>query len=233
MGRLYDMRGYLSGPMDRVPDGGVQWREKVGEDLEQRGVVVLNPCDKPIDIGLEDFKVRADITRWKDEGEYDEIYERRVIRHVDLRMVDIADFLYVRWDMDVQMCGTQEEVFLANRQKKPIIIVCPQGKKNMPNWLFWTLPHALFFQTDEEAMAYLHHIDDAPIDEINHLKRWMFFKLKTPLRRKLEAKVVSLMRELEEHGEFFSLGEDIRAYSDDDLLEMYEHFVEERHGTKT
>ena len=33
----------------------------------------------------------------------------------------------------------------ANRQRKPILIHCEQGKAEMPDWLFATIPHSLFF----------------------------------------------------------------------------------------
>ena len=49
MGKLYGSKTYLVGAMDRVLDGGVEWREKLTPRLHNLGVIVYNPCDKPID----------------------------------------------------------------------------------------------------------------------------------------------------------------------------------------
>ena len=57
--RLKGMRTYLAGAMDRVPDGGVVWRDKITPLLESKGVVVLNPCDKPVEVGIEDASTRT------------------------------------------------------------------------------------------------------------------------------------------------------------------------------
>ena len=59
MNRLKGMRTYLAGAMDRVPDGGAGWRDKITPLLKKMGVVVLNPCDKPSEIGKEDEGTRG------------------------------------------------------------------------------------------------------------------------------------------------------------------------------
>lgn len=41
----------------------------------------------------------------------------KVIRSVDLRLVDISDFMIVNLDLETHPCGTLEEIFWANRQK--------------------------------------------------------------------------------------------------------------------
>ena len=46
--KLNGMRTYLAGAMDRVPDGGVGWRNRISPILKSIGVTVLNPCDKPV-----------------------------------------------------------------------------------------------------------------------------------------------------------------------------------------
>ena len=94
MNRLEGMRTYLAGAMDRVPDGGVVWRDKITPLLESKGVVVLNPCDKPVEVGIEDASTRASIEELKEKGEYGRIKkDYGVIRTLDLRCVDISDFI--------------------------------------------------------------------------------------------------------------------------------------------
>lgn len=169
------MRTYLAGAMDRVPDGGVGWRDKITPQLEEKGVVVLNPCNKPVKVGIEDHSTRQEIEDLKDKGEYSKIKsDYGVIRTLDLRCVDISDFLIASIDIDVHACGTYEEIALANSQKKPVLIWCQQGKRFAPNWLFFMLPHQHIFSDLESLMRYLDYVDVYP-DEIEHHKRWFFF----------------------------------------------------------
>ena len=94
------------------------------------------------------------------------------IRCVDLRLIDKSDFLIVNLDLDVHPCGSYEEIFTANRAKKPILICIKQGKKHIPDWLFGTIPHQMFFCNWNDLKNYLNHID---CDEfIESHKRWQF-----------------------------------------------------------
>lgn len=176
--RLYLNRVYLAGAMDRVADGGVQWRENITPWLNSRGIIVLNPCDKPCDIGKETPETRAKRHAAKVNGDFSLLLADKVVRPVDLRMVDISDFLIVNIDNESHPCGTYEEVFWANREKKPIIIRCEQGKNNVPDWLFWTLPHEFFFDTWAQVYNYLDHVNSAPEAELDTMKRWIFFNLR-------------------------------------------------------
>ena len=99
----------------------------------------------------------------------------KTIRSVDLRLVDISDFLIVNLDLDHYACGTWEELFLANRSKKPIVIHIEQGKQNTPDWLFGTIPHQMIFSTWLELQSYLQYIDGD--SQIEHHNRWRFFDL--------------------------------------------------------
>jgi nucleoside 2-deoxyribosyltransferase len=173
--RLWGMRCYLGGPMDRAPDGGANWRKSLKPFLISMGVIPLDPCDKPIDIAVEDFENRQWRSQLKGNGKYDELKEKgNPIRSVDLRMVDTSDFLIVNIDLDVFACGTIEELTLANRQKKPIFIRCKQGKKSVPDWLLLMLPHQFIYGNWVDIKQHLCkiHINE----HVNHHNyRWKFF----------------------------------------------------------
>ena len=98
----------------------------------------------------------------------------RLIRHVDLRMVDICDFMIVRILPAVHLCGSYEELFLANREKKPILLAVEGGKDATPNWLFGTLPHEYFFGDFDEIKNFLTGISDGSIEMD---KRWTMLDL--------------------------------------------------------
>jgi len=160
--------------MDRVQDGGLGWRVDIQKVTAELEVFWMDPTHKPIDIGIEDLENREHRHRMKDAGMFDVVAtDMRIIRSVDLRMVDISDFLIVNLDLDVHACGTYEELYLGNREKKPIIIRIEQGKAAVPDWLLGTVPHAMIFSTWEEVQNYLMHIAYDPV--IEHFKRWLFF----------------------------------------------------------
>jgi hypothetical protein len=174
MNRLNKQRCYLAGAMDRVADRGTTWRENITPFLQNLGIVVFNPINKPTSIGLEDHDTHQTKIRLKEVGNYDELTSiMKTIRAVDLRLVDISDFLIVNLDINVHPCGTLEEIFWANRQKKPIIIHMEQGKNNAPDWLFGTLPHQMIFSSWSEIKDYLIHINSD--SSIESYKRWYFF----------------------------------------------------------
>lgn len=178
MNRLNNQRVYLAGPMDRVADRGATWRDDITPFLKNIGAKVLNPIYKPINIGAEDETTHSIKQKLKQQEDYDELTKiMKEIRNVDLRMVDISDFLIVNLDLDIHPCGTLEEIFWANRQKKPILIHMVQGKRHTPDWLFGTIPHHMIFSSWTELKDHLVYINDSP--EIDLHKRWYFFDLET------------------------------------------------------
>lgn len=174
LNRLAMNRGYLCGAMDRVKDGGVGWREHIKTALKDLKIIWLDPTCKPIDIGIEDLENRQLRKKAKEHGDFQFVREQmKQIRPVDLRMVDICDFLVVNIDLEVHATGTYEELFWANRMKKPVLVRITQGKESCPDWLFGTLPFEMIFSTWKEVHAYLRHIAHDPV--IDRLNRWYFF----------------------------------------------------------
>lgn len=174
--RLKNQRVYLAGAIDRVDDRGIGWRENVSSFLKSLDIIVFNPIVKPTEIGLEDEQTHALKLKLKNQHRYDELSSMmKVIRSVDLRLVDISDFVIVNLDLDIHPCGTYEEIFWANRQKKPIIIHMVQGKQHAPDWLFGTIPHQMIYSNWDDIYSYLHHINSD--ENIENKNRWYFLNL--------------------------------------------------------
>ena len=176
VGKLFGSRVYMVGAMDRVPDGGVEWREKLTPKLHKLGVMVYNPCSKPIlnPKVLENETTRANINALRENCMFDKLREDySSIRTVDLRMVDTSDFIIANIDIGVHACGTYEEITTANRQKKPVLIHCEQGLSYIPNWLVMMLPSWCFFHTWNEMIDYLKNVNNGM--EVD--KRWVFFDM--------------------------------------------------------
>lgn len=174
MNKLKGQRAYLAGAIDRVNDRGIGWREYITPFLENLGIIIYNPLDKPSKIGIENSETHLYKKKLKNEQKYDELSSiMKHIRCVDLRLVDISDFLIVNLDLVTHPCGTYEEIFWANRQKKPIIVHVEQGKQKAPDWLFGTIPHEMIFSSWEAIQNYLRYVDS--FHKIEHYNRWYFF----------------------------------------------------------
>tara|TARA_R100000005_G_C4990619_1_gene198067 strand:+ start:1741 stop:2286 length:546 start_codon:yes stop_codon:yes gene_type:complete len=176
MQRLKGLRCYLAGPIDHADDDGVGWRKKAGLWLKQKGVHVMDPCDKPTsnstykEIGEEKIRM-MDL---KDNGEWDELtrYMKEIV-HVDLRMLDRSDFVIVYIDMEAKPFGTIWELQTALHQKKPVMVVVEGGKSKVSNWLFGVMNHNWIFGNFPDMYRYLNGIHHATNEA--DLTRWVFF----------------------------------------------------------
>lgn len=164
MNKLKGSRAYLAGPIDYCDDDGVKWRRDMAKFLRSRGVIVLDPTEKPIS-GLDDIpseigEEKRKTQKIKASGDFDAFRTiAKKIRNMDLRMTDIADFLVVYIDQSIPMCGTWEELFNANRQKKPIIVVIKDGPAGAPLWLHGTIDYKYMFNSFRAAKEFLVRID--------------------------------------------------------------------------
>lgn len=175
--KLKNQRVYLAGAMDRVADRGNGWRDNITPFLESLDIIVFNPIKKPSIVGVEDEATHILKRQLKLANNYDELSKlMKTIRSVDLRLVDISDFLIVNLDLDIHPCGTYEEIFWANRQKKPILIHMVQGKNNAPDWLFGTIPHNMIFSSWQDIQTYLTDISNNK-NTLTY-NRWHFFTSK-------------------------------------------------------
>lgn len=170
MGLLNGATFYLAGPIDRVNDSGIRWRRWITPILKEMNIRVIDPTDKPIDRGLElNHGERENLI---EEGKFTELANiMREIRCIDLRCVDKADAIIVNYDIDVHMCGTMEEIFIANRQKKPILIHFNQGIKKIPYWMWGVLPYEFFFEEWSTLLDYIIWVDAGKPCH----KRWVLF----------------------------------------------------------
>jgi hypothetical protein len=135
----------------------------------------LDPTQKPIHVGVEDATSRRLRGEAKASGDFAAVArEMKPIRGVDLRMVNICDFLVVNLDLDVHACGTYEEIFLANQQEKPIFVHIEQGKTAAPDWLYGALPRNYFHSTWEKLRAHIRTVATDP-DFQDTTGRWYFF----------------------------------------------------------
>ena len=109
-----------------------------------------------------------ELERW---DELREISKEVVL--IDLRMVEVADFMIAYIDPDLHLCGTYDEVFESLRHRKPTLIVHKGGKARMSMWLRGKLNHNFVFDTFDDLYSYLEAIHDGTIEP--DYTRWVFF----------------------------------------------------------
>tara|TARA_B100000902_G_C27313759_1_gene919976 strand:+ start:628 stop:1260 length:633 start_codon:yes stop_codon:yes gene_type:complete len=175
-GRLNNHRVYLAGPIDHASDDGVGWREELTPYLEKLGLTILDPTNKPVsqcrynEIGDEKLHIQklVNLKRW------DELRTMaKEIVLVDLRMVEVSDFLIAYVDKDVHICGTYDEIFESLRRRKPTLIVHKGGKAEMSMWLRGKMNHNFVFDSFSELYDYLLALHDGTVEP--DYTRWVFF----------------------------------------------------------
>ena len=169
-------RCYLAGPIDNATDDGVGWRQLTTPYLLERGVQILDPTDKPVsqcrfnEIGDEKDMINkmVKLERW---DELRDIAKEIVL--IDLRMVEVADFLIAYIDPDMHICGTYDEIFEALRHRKPTLVVHKGGKSRMSMWLRGKLNHNFVFESFEDVFNYIDALHDGTVEP--DYTRWVFF----------------------------------------------------------
>jgi nucleoside 2-deoxyribosyltransferase len=169
--RLKGARVYQAGPIERAKDFGHGWRNDITPILSEMGIVVLNPLRKPLLSWEESEECMQLRKHWRETGQYEKINSLSRIRNTDLRMVDISDFVIAYLDMEARPAGTFEEIYLANKQKKPVIIVAEGGYSQVPDWVYWALPFEFIHENFDGAIQYLRNINSGLRDH----KRFVHF----------------------------------------------------------
>ncbi len=139
-------------------------------------MTILDPTNKPTsqckwnEVGEEKEHIQklVDLKRW---DELNKMAKEIVL--VDLRMVEVSDFMICYLDRDIHQCGTYDELFEALRRRKPTLIVHKGGKKDMSMWLRGKVNHNFVFESWDELYAYLEALHDGVVEP--DYTRWVFF----------------------------------------------------------
>lgn len=173
-GRLYGSVTYLSGAMDAAPDLGIGWREKFIKLTSHLNLDIINPCVKPPGCSVEiqnGHRVSTTLRENKDWQGMQKFVKK--LRREDLRFTDISDFLIAYIDPEVPSYGTPDEIYTAERQKKPLFCIIKGGIEKLPVWLFGVFELNEIFSTVEECVAHLEKINNGeiPLDD-----RWVLIR---------------------------------------------------------
>jgi hypothetical protein len=166
MNYLKNKRVYVGGPIEH-DDPRNDWRPEVKNTLVREfGLKVFDPAADPKQ------KLRERIASHKEKGEWDALAELvREFVNCDLGVVDRADFIVQHLPYRVPTTGTHHEIIFSNESKKPTLLVCPQGKKCIPDWYFGFINHEHMFGPWDDLFEYLRAVDKG--EKIGD-KRWFF-----------------------------------------------------------
>ena len=111
------------------------WRVRVGEFLRSFGATVFDPWNKPKVRGLHEYG-KEDVTtiKLREKWTFETTKEGAQARaecaqkfwgtmHIDLRMVDISDFVIAYCPTNIYSVGTPHEIITARQQHKPVLFV--------------------------------------------------------------------------------------------------------------
>ena len=162
---LSEANFYLSGPIEFDQDPN--WRIPFIETFKTKfDINFFDPFSDPKQQCVEEIK---SIKEKKDFDNLSEIAKKFVRK--DLAMVDRCDALVAYLPYKVPTVGTHHEIINANNMKKPIMLVCPEGKENIPIWYYGCLNHKIFFNSWQELYDYLESINSG---DLIKQRRWDF-----------------------------------------------------------
>lgn len=174
MGILAKTKTYLVGPMENLD--GTAWRIRVAKELNSIGIVCYDPYKKPFERDLnEGPEVRAKMRKAILDGDLEYSHKLgKTIRAHDLNLVDRSDFIIANIHPSVASYGSAEEIFTANRAKKPIFLSVEGGRSKCPAWITWTIPPKYIYNDLDEILEILFRIDNGSI--IADSDRWRLLR---------------------------------------------------------
>lgn len=165
MGYLKNRTTYLSGPIehDSIKNN---WRTKPIEIITTKFEIDLyDPFADPKQ------KWAPLLIKARIEKDYDEMVRIcSMFVRKDLAKVDRADFLIAYLPKGVPTFGTTHEIISANNQKKPVILVCPEGWEHIPAW-FFGFKKVVKLGGWDHLYEYLQEVDDGKHKDND---RWAF-----------------------------------------------------------
>ena len=171
---LNKTKSYLIGSMQY--GNGEEWRNDLGLFLRSRGVVVMDPYKKAfVDAPEETPEIHEELGVDMEAGLYDRVADHmKVVRALDLSMVDRSDFIICYLNPEVPTYGTVEELANACRMKRPTFIVVEGGKSKTPLWVMGMFPHRYIYDDFESLKSMIASIDDG--GTVIDSDRWRLFK---------------------------------------------------------
>ena len=150
---LKGRRAYLGGPIENAPDP--DWHKEHAKILVDRFQINLfNPFTDPKQQWV------SQLLAARENRDFDTMNSiAKDFVHKDLGCVDRSDFMVSYMPYKVPTTGTHHEIIEGSSNKKPVLLVCPEGKELIPFWYFGFIPHRHMFGSWDDLYAYLSEVD--------------------------------------------------------------------------
>lgn len=161
--------------MEYLEDSGKTWRSYIQEELRALNIKFFDPSQDNFIESLDEIDSKEKRLALMKDHNFDKIQkEMKFVRSYDLNLVDRSDFLVGHIIPKLASWGTAEELYTANRMKKPIFLSVDGGKEKTPLWLMGTLPHKYIYNDIDSIVKKIKSINsgETTIDS----KRWRLLK---------------------------------------------------------
>lgn len=166
MSYLKNVRAYLGGPIE-FGDANSNWREEPTKVLRTEfGINLFDPFADP----KQQWSDELTEARRKCDYETMATIAKRFVQK-DLTIVSRVDMVVSYLPHGVPTTGTHHEIINSNNDKKPTLLVCPQGKQYVPLWYYGFIPHEQMFGSWGEMFSYLR---DVNAGQHRHNRRWHY-----------------------------------------------------------
>jgi len=163
---LENSRAYLSGPIE-FDSTNFDWRVEPKRVLVERFKINLfDPFADP----KQQWVPKLNEARAKCDYETMARIAKSFVRK-DLASVDRADFLIAYLPKGVPTTGTHHEIINSVNAKKPTLLICPQGRAQIPIWYFGFVPCEVMFGSWNELYDYLEEVNNGKHTNNN---RWHY-----------------------------------------------------------
>ena len=164
-GVLWRTKIYLIGGIESAKDNGVGWRKYVKDELQDTGIIFLDPTDKPFVKDMSEIGEEANkALKLREEGKYDELETMmREIRRFDLSCCDRSDAVIFYYDKSVHSIGSVEEIAVSNSMKRAIFLVSKTGVKDIPLWFFGMFSNKYMYSSLDSCINTIRKINDGEI----------------------------------------------------------------------
>lgn len=164
MAFLAGKKCYLGGPIENCV-AKINWRVPVLDALRAKfDIDVFDPFSDPKQQWVETLK------QAKIDHDYETIHRiTKAFVRKDLQIVQKVEIHIAYVPKGVPTTGTVHEIVVANHCKNPILLVCPEGKVEVPLWYWGFVPHKHMFGSWEELYTFL-----ATVDEGKHKEEYLW-----------------------------------------------------------
>lgn len=151
---LENKRIYLSGPIQHGNETE-NWRTEPIDRLKKDFKLdVFDPYQDPKQQWAIDLRKAQQNKNYKEMRKIAKKFVRK-----DLATVDHAHFIIAYVPYKIPTFGVTHEIICSNNNKKPTLIICPEGKELIPLWFYGFVKPKYMFGSWEDLYLYLSEVD--------------------------------------------------------------------------